>query len=87
MKKVLKVFVKDNCRECRLVRSKIDQILNESIMDNLTVKYIDADRFPRTAADADVQSVPTLLLYRDDILVWRRIGTLNYHELRDNLEA
>lgn len=86
MKKILRVFVKEDCRECNNMRLKIDQVLSEPHI-NLTVYYIDADRFPRTAADAEVKSVPTMVLYRDDAIIWRRIGPLPYHDLRENLES
>lgn len=85
--KVLKVFIKDDCRECRNLRSKIDQVMREPHLTNFVVKYIDVDRFPRTATDAEVRSVPTMVLYRKDAIVWRRIGPTTYHDLRENLEA
>ena len=86
MKKILKVFVKEDCRECSNMRLKIEQVLKEPHV-NLTVQYIDADRFPRTATEADVRSVPTMILYRDGDVIWRRIGPLPYHDLRENLES
>ena len=86
MKKVLKVFIKEDCRECKNMRLKIEQVLKEPFMSGLKIIYIDTDRFPRTAIDADVRSVPTLILYREDAIIWRRIGPTTYHDLRENLE-
>lgn len=86
MKKILKIFIKEDCRDCRLVRMKLDTVAQEPYMD-AELKYIDVDKNEREALAYGIQSVPTLILLRGESLAWRHVGNLNYHDLRNNIEA
>jgi thioredoxin-like negative regulator of GroEL len=86
MKKVLKIFIKKDCRECRLVKMKLDVIAKGALID-VKMEYIDVDETEDEAIRYSIQSVPTLLLKTGDSVVWRHVGNINYHELTKNIEA
>lgn len=86
MNKILKIFIKDDCRTCRLVKMKMDTVSKEPYMIT-KIKYINVDKNEAEALAYDIQSVPALILLDDDRIIWRHMGNINYHDLRNNIEA
>lgn len=86
-KKLLKIFIKEDCKECTNIKMKVTRVKAEPYMDTLAVKYVDVDKSEAEALAYEVQSVPTLILFRGDDVIWRRTGSLTYHDLRYNVES
>lgn len=88
MDKILKVFSKEDCKECRLVKMKLDIVSGEESPFSINVKYIDVDENEKEALAYGIQTVPTLILIDNDrdTIMWRHVGNLNYHDLRENME-
>jgi thioredoxin 2 len=61
------------CGPCRLVGPIMDQLARES-NGRYQVAKLNVDENPRTAAQFQIQSIPTMLLFKDGKLIDRLIG-------------
>jgi thioredoxin 1 len=64
------------CGSCRLFAPTVARVGAENV-GNLIVGKLDVDVYPDVARELDVQSVPTLLLFVDGVLVHRVDGLQN----------
>lgn len=87
MNKILKVFFKEDCRSCKLVKLKLDMVAREKLYP-IDVVYFDTNEDKKEAETHNVTSVPTLILIDRDTgaTMWRHVGHLIYHDLRENME-
>ena len=61
------------CAPCRAVAPVLDA-LDDELGDQLTIAKINVDDNPQTAAQLDVRSIPTLLLFKDGEIVESTVG-------------
>lgn len=61
------------CGPCKMQSPILDQ-LKEKIGDEATIVKVDIDRNSELAMKYRVQSVPTLILFKDGEPVWRAVG-------------
>ncbi len=61
------------CGPCRMVAPILDE-LSKDFAGQATIAKINVDEEPNTAADFGIQSIPTLLLFKDGKLVNRMVG-------------
>lgn len=61
------------CGPCR-VQSPILEQLKEKVGDKVKILKIDIDKYGEIAADYHIQSVPTLILFREGKILWRTSG-------------
>jgi thioredoxin 1 len=61
------------CGSCRMFAPTVARLGAENV-GNLIVGKLDVDLYPDVARELDVQSVPTLLLFVDGVLVHRVNG-------------
>lgn len=61
------------CGPCKM-QSPILDSLKERIGDKLKIMKIDIDKHGPIAAEYHIQSVPTLMLFREGRLLWRTSG-------------
>ena len=61
------------CGPCRMVAPILDE-LSKDFAGKATIAKINVDEEPNTAADFGIQSIPTLLLFKDGKLVNRMVG-------------
>lgn len=61
------------CGPCRLIAPLLEQLAAESNGKYLIAK-LDVDENPRTAAQFQIQSIPTMLVFKNGALVDRLIG-------------
>jgi thioredoxin 1 len=50
--------------------------------DDVVILKMDVDRNPKLAAAYQVQSVPTLMVFRNGEVKWRQSGVMNARELK-----
>jgi thioredoxin 1 len=74
------------CGPCRMVAPVVEQLAREFAGQALVAK-LDVDANPATASRYGVQSIPTLLYFRDGQVVDRAVGAHPAHVLRQKLEA
>lgn len=77
---VLVDFFATWCQPCKMMHPILEQ-LKSQLGHTIRVIKIDVDRNNTTAARFNIQSVPTLMLFRKGEVLWRRSGVTQSSEL------
>lgn len=72
------------CGPCRAQAPILEQVKNQ-VGDKATVVKIDIDRNREVAARYNVQSVPTLIVFKNGEPLWRAVGVQQANVLVDKL--
>jgi len=72
------------CGPCRVVHPILEQMSDER--DDLAIVSVNVDENQQTAAQYEILSIPTLLLFKDGEIVKRVIGALPKKRLEAELE-
>ncbi len=68
------------CGPCRMMHPVLEQ-LKEKLGDNIRIIKLDVDKNQGLSMSYSVQSVPTLMLFRNGNVLWRQSGALNLNDL------
>ncbi len=85
-KPVLVDFWATWCRPCAMIAPILDE-LAEEYSDRITFTRMDVDQNQKTAAQFQIMSIPTLLLFKDGKPVNHIVGLRPKDELKRNLDA
>ncbi len=69
------------CGPCKMMHPVLEQ-LKANMGDALRVLKIDVDRNQPIAMSYGIQSVPTLMLFRNGQVLWRQSGAMNQSDLQ-----
>lgn len=72
------------CGPCRMVGPIMDQLARES-NGRYRIAKLNVDENPRTAAQFQIQSIPTMLLFKDGKLIDRLIGAQPKQSIAERL--
>lgn len=81
-KLVLVDFFATWCQPCKMMHPILEQ-LKEALGDSIRIIKIDVDKQGVTAGQYNIQSVPTLMLFRNGQSLWRQSGAISLAELRN----
>lgn len=74
------------CGPCRMIAPIIEDLAAE-FQGRAKVAKLDVDQNPQTAMQFGVRSIPTLLFFKDGVVVDQLIGASSRRVLNDKLEA
>lgn len=77
---VLVDFFATWCQPCQMMHPILEQ-LKASVGDKLRIIKVDVDRYNDVAAQWRIQSVPTLMLFRNGEVLYRNSGVMDKAEL------
>jgi thioredoxin 1 len=72
------------CEPCRAFAKAFDEAAKRH--GDVTFATVDTEANPELAAALDIRAIPTVMVFRDSILVFRRAGVLPQGTLDDVLE-
>lgn len=83
---VLIDFYADWCGPCKAFAPQLAKFKNE-MGDKVRIVKIDVDRNQELAGKLGVQSIPTVMIFKDGELKYREAGARPIHELKAQVEA
>lgn|SRR5689334_11288909 len=83
-KPVLVEYYADWCEPCKLLVPVLQEV-KETAGDRATVLRINIDQDQPYANDYSVFSVPTLILFKQGKIFWRKNGITSSHEILEHL--
>lgn len=83
---VMAEFYAPWCGACRSLDPVINQVANE-YSGRVKVAKVNVDRNPMTASHFQIQSTPTMILFKAGKVVNRLVGALPKTEIQRNLQA
>jgi len=79
-KPVLVDFYADWCGPCKVMHPILEE-LKKKLNDKVTVLKINVDKNARVAAKYQIQSIPTLILFKKGQIKWRQSGVVPSKQL------
>lgn len=83
---VLVDFYATWCGPCKTMHPVLQE-LKQRLGDQIRILKIDVDRYQNTATQYRIQSVPTLMLFRNGQTLWRQSGALPLPALLEQVKA
>ena len=85
-KPVVVDFFAEWCGPCKLMAPVLHEV-KEKTGDRATVLKMDIDKNPGYTRMYNIQSVPTLVIFKNGSIIWRKSGVMAAHEILQQLNA
>ncbi|HEY6899761.1 MAG TPA: thioredoxin [Puia sp.] len=85
-KPVLVDFSAEWCGPCKMMPPILKEV-KDKLGDRVTILKLDIDRNPAVANAYQIQSVPTLVVFRDGAVKWRQSGVVRADQLKYVLDG
>ena len=73
------------CGPCKKMAPSLEEIAEE-MADKVTIIRIDSDKNPFISNELKIEALPTLILYKNNQIVWQNIGFLSKEEIIEHLK-
>ena len=83
---VLVDFFATWCQPCKMMHPILEQV-KEVLGDRIRIIKVDVDKYGDTASQFRIQSVPTLMLFRQGEVLWRTSGVVQKADLLVTIDS
>ena len=77
-------FSADWCAPCKLMEPVIHEV-KERVGDRAIVLKMDIDKCPDCVSSYKIRAVPTLIIFKEGEILWRKSGVTAAHEILQHL--
>jgi thioredoxin 1 len=83
-KPVVVDFSAEWCGPCKLMEPVLHQV-KDQVGDRATILKMDIDKYPDCVGLYNIRAVPTLIIFKDGEVLWRKSGVTPAHEILQHL--